>query len=185
MVEVNTPGSQRETCGLSVGDVARRSGVAVSTIHFYERKGLITGARTAGNQRRFERGVLRSIAVIRIAQRAGIPLKDIKAALAELPQSHAPSRDDWARLTESWSAMLDARIRALTQLRDEFEGCIGCGCLSLALCPLRNPDDVLGGAGPGPRILLDGPAAPAPLATNDTTPGSNLHPPHKLPLARQ
>jgi len=173
MVEVKTLGNTRQRSGLTVGEVARRSGVAVSTIHFYEHKGLITGARTSGNQRRFGRDVLRSIAVIRIAQRAGVPLKDIKAALAELPQSRAPSRDDWARLTASWSAMLDARIRALTQLRDEFEGCIGCGCLSLTLCPLRNPDDALGQTGPGPRILLDGPAAPAPRTTNDTAHGSD------------
>lgn len=159
MVEVKASDGVRRPSDLTVGDVARRSGVAVSTVHFYEAKGLIRAARTSGNQRRFSRDVLRSVAVIRIAQRAGISLKEIKAALAELPQSRAPNREDWTRLNASWSAMLDARIRALTQLKDEFESCIGCGCLSLAVCPLRNPDDILGRTGPGPRILLEEPAA--------------------------
>ncbi|TRW14475.1 redox-sensitive transcriptional activator SoxR [Glacieibacterium frigidum] len=140
---------------LTVGDVARRSGVSVSTLHFYEEKGLIYGRRTSGNQRRYGRDVLRFVAVIKVAQRAGIPLKDIKSALAQLPNSRTPTKEDWARLTRSWSDMLQARIDSLTQLRDQFESCIGCGCLSLAVCPLRNPDDALAQSGPGPRVLID------------------------------
>ncbi|WP_213980764.1 redox-sensitive transcriptional activator SoxR [Sphingomonas sp. dw_22] len=140
---------------LSVGEVARRSGVAVSTVHFYEAKGLIEGWRTAGNQRRYLRKVLRRIAVIRIAQRAGIPLKAVKAFLADLPLEAALTGEDWRRITANWQAMIDERIRALHQLRDQLDRCIGCGCLSLADCPLRNPRDRLGEEGPGAR-LLDG-----------------------------
>lgn len=145
----------QDAVGLTVGDVARRSGVPVSTLHFYEEQGLISGWRTSGNQRRFGREVLRFVAIIKVAQRAGIPLKDIKSALSQLPGSRTPNRQDWARLTRSWSDMLDQRIQALSQLREQFESCIGCGCLSLKDCPLRNPDDALASAGPGPRILLD------------------------------
>jgi len=138
---------------LTVGDVARRSGVAVSTVHFYEAKGLIAGWRTAGNQRRYHRAVLRRIAIIRIAQRAGIPLATIRDALADLPHDHVPDAADWRRFTEAWKGMLEERILSLTQLRDQIASCIGCGCLSLAECPLRNPGDALGRQGPGPRRL--------------------------------
>ena len=137
----------------SVGELARRSGVAVSTIHFYEAKGLITAWRSAGNQRRYPRGVLRRVAVIKVAQRTGIPLAAIQAALAALPQDRAPTADDWRALSASWRAVLDARIRSLTQLRDQLDSCIGCGCLSLTECPLRNPGDALGDQGAGPRLL--------------------------------
>jgi MerR family redox-sensitive transcriptional activator SoxR len=142
---------------LTVGDVARRSGVAVSTVHFYEAKGLIAGWRTAGNQRRYHRAVLRRIAIIRIAQRAGIPLATILEALGDLPHDHVPNARDWRRFTEAWKDMLEARIIALMQLRDQLTSCIGCGCLSLDECPLRNPDDALGGDGPGPRRLVPRP----------------------------
>ena len=142
---------------LTVGDVARRSGVAVSTVHFYEAKGLIAGWRTAGNQRRYPRAVLRRIAIIRIAQRAGIPLAVIHEALADLPQDHVPNARDWRRFTESWKDMLEARIIALMQLRDQIASCIGCGCLSLEECPLRNPDDAFGADGAGPRRLVPRP----------------------------
>jgi MerR family redox-sensitive transcriptional activator SoxR len=138
---------------LSVGELARRSGVAVSTIHFYEAKGLIRGWRSAGNQRRYPRGILRRVAVIKVAQRTGIPLAEIQAALAALPQDRAPTADDWRALSASWRAVLDARIRSLTQLRDQLDSCIGCGCLSLTECPLRNPGDALGELGAGPRLL--------------------------------
>ncbi|OYX21531.1 redox-sensitive transcriptional activator SoxR [Brevundimonas vancanneytii] len=138
---------------LSVGETARRSGVAVSTIHFYDAEGLIAGWRTEGNQRRYPRAVLRRIAIIRIAQRAGIPLATVREALADLPHEHAPSAADWRRFSETWRAMLQDRITALTQLRDQITSCIGCGCLSLDECPLRNPDDVLSLEGPGPRHL--------------------------------
>jgi MerR family transcriptional regulator, redox-sensitive transcriptional activator SoxR len=138
---------------MTVGEVARRSGVAVSAIHFYEAKGLIQGWRTSGNQRRYPRAILRRIAVIRIAQRAGIPLSEIKAFLASIPADRPLTKDDWHRLTTAWHAMLDERIASLLQLRDEIESCIGCGCLSLTDCPLRNPDDRLAAEGPGPRVL--------------------------------
>jgi MerR family redox-sensitive transcriptional activator SoxR len=139
---------------MTVGQVAKRSGVAVSTIHFYEAKGLISGWRTQGNQRRYPRGVLRRVAVIRIAQRAGIPLTVIHEFLARIPMDHPLTAADWRELTLAWQAIIEDRISALTQLRDDLESCIGCGCLSLADCPLRNPDDVLGEQGPGARILI-------------------------------
>jgi len=139
---------------LAVGDVARRSGVAVSTVHFYEKQGLIAGWRTSGNQRRYHRSVLRRIAIIRIAQRAGIPLAIIKDALADMPHDHVPTARDWRRFTEAWTGMLNERIQSLTQLRDQIVSCIGCGCLSLDECPLRNPMDELGRSGPGPRRLI-------------------------------
>lgn len=141
------------TRALTVGDVARRSGIAVSTVHFYEAKGLIEGWRTAGNQRRYHRAVLRRIAIIRIAQRAGIPLAIIRDALADLPHDHAPDARDWRRFTDAWRDMLDERIESLLQLRDQIASCIGCGCLSLKECPLRNPGDSLARLGPGPGLL--------------------------------
>lgn len=139
---------------LSVGEVARRSGIPVSTVHFYEAKGLIAGWRSAGNQRRYHRAVLRRIAIIRIAQRAGIPLAIIRQALEDLPHDHAPSARDWRHFGESWRSMLEERIVSLTQLRDQITSCIGCGCLSLEDCPLRNPGDELGKQGAGPRRLM-------------------------------
>lgn len=139
---------------LTVGDVARRSGVPVSTVHFYEAKGLIAGWRTEGNQRRYHRAVLRRIAIIKIAQRAGIPLAVINDALADLPHDHVPNAHDWRRFTDAWKDMLEERIISLMQLRDQIASCIGCGCLSLEECPLRNPGDELGRQGPGPRRLV-------------------------------
>lgn len=135
---------------LSVGDVARRSGVAVSALHFYERKGLISSLRTAGNQRRYAREVLRRLAVIRVAQRVGMPLEAVARAFDTLPQGRAPTKADWARLSARWQQELDERIHMLQLLRDELTGCIGCGCLSLKRCRLANPDDVLGERGDGP-----------------------------------
>ena len=139
---------------LSVGEVARRSGVAVSTLHFYEAKGLIGSLRTEGNQRRYPRGVLRRVAFIRVAQRVGIPLGEIAEALATLPAGRAPDRDDWARLSAAWRAELDQRIAQLKKLRDTLDDCIGCGCLSLDRCKLRNPGDKLSAQGPGARRLI-------------------------------
>jgi MerR family redox-sensitive transcriptional activator SoxR len=138
---------------LSIGEVAKRSGVAVSALHFYEAKGLIRSLRTDGNQRRYPRGVLRRVAVIKVAQRTGMPLSEIREALAALPDDRAPSADDWKTLSTSWRDELDVRIRRLTQLRDQLGDCIGCGCLSLTACPLRNPGDALGAGGSGPRLL--------------------------------
>jgi MerR family transcriptional regulator, redox-sensitive transcriptional activator SoxR len=140
---------------LTVGELAARSGVAVSALHFYERQGLITSRRTTGNQRRYRRDALRRVALIRIAHRAGIPLADVRAALAELPGGRTPTRQDWERLSQRWQDDLDQRIRMLQQLREEFTGCIGCGCLSLDLCALANPQDLLGSEGAGPRRLGD------------------------------
>lgn len=138
---------------LSVGEVAARSGVAVSALHFYERKGLIASRRTAGNQRRYPREVLRRVAVIKVAQRAGVPLASIRAALQTLPDERTPTARDWAQLSAAWKQELTARIERLAALRDKLDGCIGCGCLSVSACPLRNPDDKAGEAGPGPRYL--------------------------------
>lgn len=138
---------------LTVGEVAERSGIRVSAVNFYEAKGLIHAVRNSGNQRRFAREVLRRIAVIKVAQRAGIPLARIKQALGELPVHRAPGRKDWERLSAQWRQDLELRIERLTRLRDQLTGCIGCGCLSTEVCPLRNPDDALGVEGPGPRLL--------------------------------
>jgi MerR family transcriptional regulator, redox-sensitive transcriptional activator SoxR len=138
---------------LSVGEVARRSGLAVSTLHFYEAEGLIRSRRSAGNQRRYPRGVLRRVAVIKVAQRAGVPLRDIAEALAALPDGRPITASDWAALSSAWKADLEARIRRLQALRDQLGDCIGCGCLSMEVCPLRNPGDQLGRDGAGARLI--------------------------------
>ena len=138
---------------LTPGEVARRSGVAVSALHFYEKKGLIHSHRSSGNQRRYSRDVLRRVAVIKVAQRIGIPLAEIGRALAELPDGRTPSAHDWKRLSAHWRHDLNERIQSLTQLRDQLDGCIGCGCLSINACRLRNPLDELSEDGPGPRLL--------------------------------
>jgi len=139
---------------LSVGEVAQRSGVAVSTLHFYEGKGLISSERTESNHRRYPRAVLRRVAFIRVAQRVGIPLADIARALEGLPARSAPSRADWTRLSAQWRAELDERMAQLKKLRDQLDDCIGCGCLSIDRCRLRNPTDRLGNEGAGPQRLL-------------------------------
>lgn len=131
---------------------AARSGVAVSTLHFYESKGLIQAARTGGNQRRYPRAILRRVAFIKVAQRVGIPLAEIAQALQALPEGRTPTATDWRRLSREWRADLDERIRTLTQLRNQLDGCIGCGCLSLKACPLRNAQDALSQEGPGPHF---------------------------------
>lgn len=141
---------------LAVGEVARRSGVAVSTLHFYEAKGLIASRRSEGNQRRYGREVLRRVAFIRVAQRVGIPLARIAEALAQLPEGRTPDRADWARLSAAWREELDARIAQLRRLRDTLDDCIGCGCLSIDRCRLRNPLDGLAAQGSGARRLLTG-----------------------------
>ena len=138
----------------SVGQLALRSGVAVSTLHFYESRGLISSQRSAGNQRRYRRDTLRTVAVIRTAQRVGIPLQTIGEALARLPKGRGPTLADWRRLSADWRSELDARIAQLQQLRDQLTDCIGCGCLSLQRCALRNPGDGLAEQGAGPRRLL-------------------------------
>lgn len=134
---------------LTPSEMAARSGVAVSALHFYEREGLITSRRTSGNQRRYSRDTLRRVAFIRMSQRLGIPLARIREAMATLPTDRVPSSKDWARLSAGWRAELDERIVHLQRLRDNLAGCIGCGCLSLKICALANPGDSLAEDGPG------------------------------------
>lgn len=138
---------------LTPGDMSRRSGVAVSALHFYEREGLIVSRRTSGNQRRYPREAIRRVAFIRMSQRLGIPLARIRDALATLPTNRVPTSKDWARLSAGWRADLDERITHLERLRDNLAGCIGCGCLSLKVCALANPGDVLAAQGPGAANL--------------------------------
>jgi MerR family redox-sensitive transcriptional activator SoxR len=138
---------------LTVGEVSSRSGLAVSAIHFYENKGLITSRRSSGNQRRYRREVLRRIAIIRAAQRVGIPLKTIKAALDELPNNRVPNQTDCQHFSRGWHAELEVRIALLTKLKDQVGNCIGCGCLSAKSCPLFNPKDKVGKLGPGAHFL--------------------------------
>ncbi|NRF67497.1 redox-sensitive transcriptional activator SoxR [Aquincola sp. S2] len=140
---------------LSVGEIAERSGVAVSTLHYYEAKGLIRSTRSAGNQRRYRRDALRQLAVIRIAQRVGMPLETIREALSRLPEGRSPTLADWRALSSGWRAELDQRIAQLQSLRDQLTDCIGCGCLSLRRCGLRNPHDELAEHGAGPRRLIE------------------------------
>lgn len=128
---------------LSAGEVARRCEIAVSTVHFYEAEGLIHGWRNAANHRRYSRHVLRRVAVIKIAQQVGVSLKDIKAALAVLPAEAAPTTEQWQEMSGQWRDLLAERIAQLAVLRDQMGECIGCGCLSLSACPLRNPGDCL------------------------------------------
>ena len=142
---------------LSIGQVAERSGVSHTALRFYEDSGLIRAERTAGNQRKYPRGVLRRLAFIRTAQRVGLSLDQIKDALDTLPQGRSPTKADWARLSQSWRTELDARIDALHRLRDRLTACIGCGCLSLRSCALHNSDDAMAALGPGaPRLRATG-----------------------------
>jgi len=138
---------------LSIGDVARRSGVAPSALRFYERRGLIASTRTDGNQRRYDRAVLRRIAFIQAGRAAGISLEQIGAALETLPRNRTPGHRDWERLSNRWRADLDARIDVLTALRERLTTCIGCGCLSIDKCELLNPDDAAAAEGAGARYL--------------------------------
>lgn len=140
---------------LRIGEVAERSGVAVSAIRYYEHRGLIRSRRTAGGTRMFPRHVLRRIAVVQAGQRVGLSLDELADALRELPQDTAPDADDWQRLSRGWRPVLRARIRLLEALAEQLDSCIGCGCLSLQDCALRNPDDRVGRRGPGARYLPD------------------------------
>jgi MerR family transcriptional regulator, redox-sensitive transcriptional activator SoxR len=140
---------------MSIGEVAARGGVAPSALRFYEREGLIVSARTSGNQRRYERAVLRRIAFIQAGRAAGIPLERIRAALSTLPAGRTPTRRDWERLSNRWRDDLDGRIATLQALRDRLTTCIGCGCLSLDKCELLNPDDEAAEKGAGAHYLLE------------------------------
>ena len=139
---------------LTIGEIARRTGLSVSAIRFYEDKRLIEPVRSGGNQRRFLRSDIRRLSFILIAQRLGLTLTEIEAELARLPQGRTPTAGDWEAISAAIRARLDGRIAELTRTRDRLDGCIGCGCLSLEHCALWNPDDALGQQGPGPRKLM-------------------------------
>ncbi|MEM7075118.1 MAG: redox-sensitive transcriptional activator SoxR [Pseudomonadota bacterium] len=138
---------------ISIGELSRRTGVSISALHFYERKGLIQAERSAANARLFRRSVVRRVTVIRIAQKAGLTLADIAQALASLPGTTPVSVQDWNALSTGWRDALSARIALLTLLRDNLSDCIGCGCLSLDQCPLANTNDRLAALGPGAHLL--------------------------------
>lgn len=142
---------------LTVGELAARTGVAVSALHYYESRGLIQAQRSAGNQRRYARAMLRRVAFIRAAQQLGVGLAEIAEALSALPDQRTPTKADWARLSARWRQQLDARIAALVALRDRLDGCIGCGCLSLRACALYNPDDQCAQQGSGAQRLVPDP----------------------------
>ncbi len=142
---------------LTIGEVARRSGVASSALRFYEERDLITSERAGSGHRRYGRPVLRRIAFIVFAQRVGLTLGEIGAELAKLPEGRVPARRDWERLSRRWSARIDERIAELERLKAGLTECIGCGCLSLDRCRLANPDDRAGGRGPGPRYWVGDP----------------------------
>lgn len=141
---------------LPIGAVAARAGVNVSALRFYEERGLITSYRSEGGQRRYGRSVLRRVAFIQVAQRVGLTLEEIGRALATLPADDALTPADWKRLSKAWRPMLDERIRLLQGLRDQLDSCIGCGCLSMERCRLRNSGDEAAALGPGPRYLMGG-----------------------------
>jgi len=139
---------------LSIGQVAERTGVSVSALRFYQAEGMVWSIRSPGGQRRFPRDVLRRVAFIRVAQRVGLTLDEIREALATLPQQRTPTAADWARLSRAWKQRLDERIQLLERVRDDLSSCIGCGCLSLQACRLYNPEDRARVLGQGPRYLL-------------------------------
>lgn len=138
---------------LTVGEVAERSGFATSALRFYEREGLITAIRTSGNQRRYQRQVLRRLAFVRAARNVGLSLDEVRDALHTLPDGRTPTKADWTRLSRTWRSRLDDQIAALTKLRDGLDSCIGCGCLSLRRCAISNPSDVAATSGPGASYL--------------------------------
>ncbi|MDT7837748.1 redox-sensitive transcriptional activator SoxR [Aquabacterium sp. OR-4] len=146
--------SPREKPWISIGELARRAGVAASALRFYESQGLLSGTRSAGGHRQYPRHVLRRVGFIRAAQTVGLGLDEIRAALAGLPEGRTPTKADWQRLARGWAPLIDARIAALQRLRGQLDACIGCGCLSLKACALYNPADGAAVRGPGARYLL-------------------------------
>jgi MerR family transcriptional regulator, redox-sensitive transcriptional activator SoxR len=146
---------------LTIGEVSRRSGVAASALRFYEERGLIASERAGSGHRRYPRPVLRRIAFIVFAQRIGLTLEEVRDELAKLPENRVPKRSDWAKLSSSWSARIDARIAELERLRAGLTECIGCGCLSLDRCKLANPEDRAARHGPGPRYWVGDPRPPS------------------------
>ncbi len=145
---------------LTIGEIAERSGVAASALRFYEERGLIEAERAPSGHRRYPRSVLRRVAFVVFAQRVGLTLDEIRTELDRLPEGRVPNRRDWARLSSSWSARIDARIAELERLRAGLAECIGCGCLSLDRCAYANPGDRAGAAGPGPRYWIGDPRTP-------------------------
>jgi MerR family redox-sensitive transcriptional activator SoxR len=139
---------------LTIGEMVARTGVAASALRFYEAEGLIFAVRSSGGQRRYSRDMLRRVAVVKVAQRLGLSLEEVRSAFELLPAARTPTKADWNRLSRSWRARLDAEIALLERLRDELDSCIGCGCLSLRRCSLYNPDDQAARRGSGPRFLL-------------------------------
>ena len=138
---------------LSIGDLARRAGVSVPTVRYYDERGLIQSSRTAGNQRQFPRHTLRRLAVVAAGQRVGLTLQEIATALAELPPDRAPTQREWRHVSQQWAATVAGRMRQLEALQSSLDSCIGCGCLSLGKCTLFNPNDEAAGEGPGSRWL--------------------------------
>lgn len=149
-VDVTSPGARL----LTIGEVAERAGLATSALRFYEDHGLIVSERTTAGHRRYHADVLRRLGFIKVAQRVGLSLDEVSAALATLPAGKTPNRRQWAKLAASWQPVIDERIAMLEALKDKLDGCIGCGCLSLDTCALYNPDDVARRGGVGPRYLL-------------------------------
>lgn len=147
---------------ITITELSQRSGVPPSALRFYESLGLIQSERTAGNHRRYPRPILRRVSVIRAAQRLGLSLQEIAAALSSLPEGRTPTPEDWELMASAWGDELDARIAQLQKLRDDLSGCIGCGCLSMEHCTLFNRDDRAAASGPGPRYLLGDDSAGTP-----------------------
>jgi MerR family redox-sensitive transcriptional activator SoxR len=141
---------------LTIGEMSQRTGVAGSALRFYEAEGIIHDSRSGGGQRRYSRDTIRRVSFIRVAQEVGLSLHEVRAALASLPENRTPTQKDWQRLSNSWRPRIDAQIALLERLRDRLGGCIGCGCLSLGVCKLLNPQDRAAQRGPGPRYVLDG-----------------------------
>lgn len=144
-----------QTALLTIGNVAARTGLAISAIRFYEDKGLVEPIRSAGGQRRFLRADLRRLSFILIAQQLGLSIGEIGALLKELPQGRTPTKADWTRISRAIRGRIGARIAELKRTRDRLDGCIGCGCLSLKNCALYNPDDRAAAKGPGPRLVIE------------------------------
>ncbi|MDN5724447.1 MAG: redox-sensitive transcriptional activator SoxR [Propionibacteriales bacterium] len=140
---------------LSIGDVAQRTGVARSALHYYEQLGLIAAQRTVGNQRRYPRYMVRRISLLLVAKRLGVPLSDVQEAFASLPMDRKPTPREWRRVSKVWRTSLEVRRRQIERLERELTGCIGCGCLSMTACQLLNPDDELSERGPGPQRLTE------------------------------
>ncbi|MGV2986501.1 redox-sensitive transcriptional activator SoxR [Vibrio sp. E150_011] len=146
----------KKTRFFTIGEAAKRSGVAASALRFYESKGLIHSIRTDGNQRRYHAATLRTISVIRAAQQVGVSLEEIRSALSSLPDARQPNKRDWERLSKRWASTLDQKILEMQRLRNNLDTCIGCGCLSLKSCGLFNPNDEVSSHGDGARFLIEG-----------------------------